>query len=230
MPILLLVFLPLFALGSGEPHSESTDEGRAILLDVSSHQGSIQWKRVARRGVRGVYHKLSEGEDFRDPAWSPLRQRALRRAGIPYGFYHFVRPQGRSPLREARWFSAQARRSGGWGSLMPALDVETTKLGPRKTARYVAGLIRAMRRLGQPRMLLYTSPGWWRSHVAPLPELQKELRFVRGWVAHWGVSKPQNIRGIRGWVLHQYTAQGRVPGIRGPVDINRTPRLEDLRR
>lgn len=230
MVLFLFVLVPLFALGPGSPDSESPKEGPAIVLDVSSHQGSIGWKKVARQGIRGVYHKLSEGEDFRDPAWSGLRRKALQQAGIPYGFYHFVRPQRRPPKREALWFKRQAERSGGWGDFLPALDVETTKLGPRKTGRYVAGLIRAMRSLGQSRMLLYTSPGWWRSHVALVPELRRELRFVRGWIAHWGVARPDPVRGIRGWSLHQYTASGRVLGIRGPVDANRAPQLEDLRR
>ena len=223
--LLLAAITPYFLWGDEETPPPS---GEALVIDVSSHQGSINWQSVASSGVRGVYHKLSEGEDFRDPAWSPERRSAIQKAGIPYGFYHFLRPRERPAAREARWFVAQARAAGGWGKILPALDVEVTELGPRATGNYVADFIRAMRARGVPRMTLYASPGWWRGRVALTPKLQRALRWVRPWIAHWGVRQPDNLQGMRGWVLHQYSATGRVSGINGNVDMNRAPRLSGL--
>lgn len=231
-PLLALVvaLTPHLGLGSNEPGNVTPPGGKATLIDVSNHQGSIDWQGVADSGVSGVYHKLSEGEDWRDPFWTSARKSALREAGLRWGFYHFVRPERRPAAREARWFVSQARQAGGWGQLLPALDVEVTELGPRRTGQYLADLVRAMRRQGVGKMLLYASPGWWRSRVALVPSLRRQLRYLRPWIAHWNVQRPDALQGMRGWVLHQYTARGRVGGIKGPVDMNRTDRMRSLLR
>lgn len=226
--VLLVAVVPFFSWGDSQ--QPSSGSGPAIVIDVSSHQGSIEWKRVAKSGVRGVYHKLSEGQDFLDPTWSSERKRAIQDAGLLYGFYHFVRPKKRPAKKEARWFVSQARAAGGWGKIMPALDIETTELPPRATGNYLADFINAMRSLGVGKMTLYASPSWWQNRVALTPRLQSALRGIRPWIAHWGVARPDPLVGLGRYVLHQYTATGKVPGIQGNVDINRAPELSRILR
>ncbi len=38
-----------------------------IILDVSHHQGIINWKEIKNTSVKGVYIKLTEGGTFVDP-------------------------------------------------------------------------------------------------------------------------------------------------------------------
>lgn len=44
--------------------SKSTED--AFVIDVSNHQGSVNWAKVASSGVKGVYLKLTEGTTFLD--------------------------------------------------------------------------------------------------------------------------------------------------------------------
>jgi lysozyme len=57
-------------------------------IDVSHHQGAIDWRRVARTHVQFAYLKASEGGDWRDASFGANLQGA-KRAAIATGAYHF---------------------------------------------------------------------------------------------------------------------------------------------
>ena len=59
-------------------------------IDVSHHQGHIDWKKLAAQDVSFAYIKATEGEDFLDEDfkynWSSAED-----AGILPGAYHYFR-------------------------------------------------------------------------------------------------------------------------------------------
>ncbi len=57
-------------------------------IDVSHHQGEIEWAKVAADDVTFAYIKATEGGDFRDKAFARNWSEA-RKAGIATGAYHF---------------------------------------------------------------------------------------------------------------------------------------------
>ena len=57
-------------------------------IDVSHHQGAIDWKKVAGDGVAFAYLKATEGGDHRDRTFA-RNWREARAAGIAVGAYHF---------------------------------------------------------------------------------------------------------------------------------------------
>ena len=89
-------------------------------IDISHHQGAINWAKVSDSGVKFAFIKASEGEDHRDSRfdenWS-----AAGAAGIARGAYHFFTfctdgiPQADNYLG--------AVQNAGRG-LPPAVDVE----------------------------------------------------------------------------------------------------------
>ena len=58
-------------------------------IDVSRHQGAIDWPRVAAAGIRFAWIKATEGGDYRDPAFGRNWELA-EAAGVRRGAYHFV--------------------------------------------------------------------------------------------------------------------------------------------
>ncbi len=201
----------------------------AELIDVSMHQGNISWSKVAGDGIKGVYLKLSEGEDWRDRTTDAPRLQEIKQAKLKYGFYHFLRPKKRDAAREARWFISQAERLGGWGTLMPCVDIEVTELTAQENGEYLARFIDVLRREGGVKhVLVYASPGWWQSHVKLTERLHTQLQYSEAWVAHWNVTDPDSLRGIQGIALHQYTDSGKISGISTNVDRNRTKDFKRL--
>lgn len=225
------LFLTMSLLLFGKAEAGQAGPIKAEIVDISAWQGSVQWRRVAGSGIRGAYLKLTEGYDYRDPLTTPGRLQAMRKNKLFYGFYHFLRPKKRDAAGEARFFISQASELGGWGRLVPAIDIEETKLGPKATGDYLARFMDVLRSEGGiQRVLLYSSPLWWQKSVSLTSDLKQQLPYARAWIAHWKKKRPSPLAGLEGYVLHQYTSRGSVPGIRGRVDRNRTPNMRKLMR
>lgn len=201
------------------PHHASSKPIKGI--DVSSHQGSIEWPKVADDGVKFACAKATEGEDYADPTFTRNRMDAIARAGIVPCVYHFLRPRSdRRGAREAAFFADQALDRGyGKGYLPPVIDVETTTLSPADTCTYLlSALHRTQKDLGA-RPIVYTYPSFAASYLAGC----KPLKAYYLWIAHYGVSKPTVPPPWGDFLIHQYSDHGSVRGIAGPVDLNVLP-------
>ena len=101
-----------------------------IGVDVSNHQGDIDWSLLARTDIAFAYLKATEGGDFRDRRFQANWDGA-RKAGLPRGAYHFF-TQCRSGADQARNFIGLVPREPG--ALPPVLDLEdmgTCRSGPQ---------------------------------------------------------------------------------------------------
>lgn len=101
----------------------STKPMRVDGVDISHHQGGkIDFKGAKERGLKWVYHKATEGDSMVDDMYARRRVEA-KKAGLPFGAYHFARPERSDAVAEARRFIRIADPKPG--DLRPALDLET---------------------------------------------------------------------------------------------------------
>jgi Glycosyl hydrolases family 25 len=70
-----------------------------IGVDVSNHQGDIDWPALAGSKIAFAYIKATEGGDFRDKRFQ-LNWEGAKRAGLARGAYHFF-TQCRSGAEQA---------------------------------------------------------------------------------------------------------------------------------
>lgn len=92
-------------------------------IDISHWQaGALDLEGAKRRGLQWMYHKATEGETVVDPNYDRRREEA-KRAGLPFGAYHFARAGKTDARREALHFLRTAKPVVG--DLRPALDIET---------------------------------------------------------------------------------------------------------
>jgi lysozyme len=192
-------------------------------IDVSNNQGRIDWQRVKTDGIGFALIKATEGVGFVDPDLS-ANAAGAKSVGIPYGFYHFARPDTQSgSTLESAIGDAQAEADAllavafpKSGDLLPVLDLERAGLPPARLLAWTrAWLERVTERIGV-KPILYTFPGFW-------PKLGQPSEFggYPLWIAHWGVSEPQLPKGWKRHTIWQYTNEGHVDGIGGRVDLNR---------
>src|ERR1700754_3700231 len=88
---ILIVAFAAFAYGFGMLRFNNPSLTRYPIqgIDVSHHQGAIDWKTVAvQPNVRFVIMKATEGGDHRDSLFAENWQRAGE-AGLVRGAYHF---------------------------------------------------------------------------------------------------------------------------------------------
>jgi GH25 family lysozyme M1 (1,4-beta-N-acetylmuramidase) len=190
------------------------------VIDVSHHNGAIDWPAVADAGIALAFIKATQGAGFVDPAFERNRSAAVN-AGVLVVPYHFLDTS--DPDRQAAHFLAAADLA----SAQPAmLDWETAatvgamvaigravadRTGCDPVAYYgFAQLSEASPELSRWPLLLPEYPrGMSAGLYASLVE--RPPRLPPGRPAAWdGGSRPYD--------FHQYTPAGRVAGIATPVD------------
>lgn len=90
-------------------------------IDVSHHQGEIDWKEVARdKRIQFVYIKATQGTTIRDDRYRS-NIRGARRHGLKCGSYHYL--SSMSPVRaQFNRFKAVVKKRQQ--DLIPMVDVE----------------------------------------------------------------------------------------------------------
>jgi GH25 family lysozyme M1 (1,4-beta-N-acetylmuramidase) len=126
--------------------------------DVSHHQPALDLARAKQAGLDFLYHKATEGDTFVDPEYTARRAQA-KKAGVPFGAYHFARAEylaRRTDAKaEARRFIAVAKPKPG--DLRPALDLETSEgLTPGQLKAWAREFSDEVHRLTGVRPVLYS--------------------------------------------------------------------------
>ncbi|MGH8083142.1 MAG: glycoside hydrolase family 25 protein [Lysobacter sp.] len=179
-------------------------------IDVSHHQGEIDWRAVARDDVAFAYLKVSEGGDHRDRRFDS-NWREARAAGIAVGAYHFF-TLCRGGAEQARNFASAVPVQAD--ALPPAVDLEFGgNCGQRPEARAMRAELDAFLAAieavyGKP-ALLYVTPEFFDAYREVLPSRPLWRRSI--------LHAPD---ARAAWTLWQYHNRAQVAGIVGPVDLN----------
>jgi lysozyme len=193
------------------PHYRpSLRAGETYGLDVSHHQGKIDWVAVAQDGVSFAYVKASEGGDFRDVSHLANIE-AARRNGIRVGAYHFFTFCNSGVEQAANFLAASPPDAE---RLAPAVDVEfagnCSKRPPRDEL------------LNELQAFVSTVEAAWGRPVITyiLPDAENHYGINKELVRRrWQRSifrRPNN----DDWDVWQVSGMARVDGVDGPVDLN----------
>ncbi len=178
-------------------------------IDVSHYQGNIDWREVARSGlVQYVYIKATEGANLVDNTFR-INLNGARLAGLKVGIYHFYRPNASVESQFINLTSTVALRDM---DLLPIIDVEHR--GSAQLSDFRAQLMRFARMVEKHygvKPIIYTSRDFYNKYLAG------PFTGYKYMIARYHADVPELIDNAQ-FVMWQYTANGRVPGIRGNVD------------
>lgn len=177
-------------------------------IDISAHNGEVDFTRVAGAGVEFVLIKATEGCDFKDRAFADNLKRA-RAAGLLAGAYHFFRFD-RGGYEQALNLLHSVR--GRTLDLPLVIDVEEWA-NPRFTTTAdiltrLQTMVNTLESHGYDVMLYSNKDGFDRF-------LGSRFAHYPLWICSF-TGRPDTAR-LRLW---QYTHTGRVDGVAGNVDIN----------
>ena len=171
-------------------------------IDVSYHQGAIDWGRVAGAGKAFAFVRATAGTLTADVAYE-TNLAGARAAGIAVGSYHFGNPDSAAndALNEARWFVQNA--SFDSGDLVPVLDLEVSNgLGAAALSTWARTWLTEVESATGVRPLIYTTPTFWSNSLANSDWFARNGYHV--WVAHWtAASQPTVPAG--NWADHGWT-------------------------
>jgi lysozyme len=191
----------------------SRHDGNAFGFDVSEYQGEVDW--AAADSVDGtfpldfVFIRATYGKDCLDAKFRLNWARAGNRP-IARGAYHYYRPDENS-LAQAKNFINNVKL--GKGDFPPVLDVEKIP-EDQPMDSLIVGLKRWVEKVEkhygvQP--IIYCGDRFFSDY------LEEEFGGYTLWIANYNFF----VETIDDrWTFWQFTENGRVPGIDGPVDVN----------
>lgn len=190
-------------------------EGYSIHgIDVSHHQGKINWEKVARAKINDepiafAVIKATEGRHFLDDNFNENFYEA-RQNGLIRGAYHYFTPSV-AGAEQARHYLHQVHLDEG--DLPPILDVEEVgRLTPAELRKEVLTWLQAVEECYGAQPIIYTGLKFKEKYL-----LSKEFDRYPFWIAHYYV---QEVGYDGAWRFWQHTDLGKVNGIRGSVDLD----------
>ena len=203
-------------------------EGTKKIIDVSEHNGKIDWNKVKASGVDGAIIRVGWGYLGEDEYFQ-RNVSECNRLGIPYGIYLY------SYAYDANFAYAEANGTAEMLSKVNLnlsypiyYDIEnfgawndngTTRVPPKNAAEYekvIGTYISRMEELGyKGKVHVYS----YRSYLQNQLKSPRILPYV-SWIAAYTPTLGFNntyYNGEEGW---QYTSTGSVSGVSGRVDIS----------
>ena len=191
-----------------------------LIIDVSSHNGDINWEKVKEAGIKGAmirvgYRGYGDATIVEDDCFQKNIAGA-KDAGLKVGVYFFS--QATTPEEAIEEAEYVTKKIWGRGVTLPvAFDMEPFMGNERfinhdiKSKTEMAdAFLKVISKFGyEP--ILYGNPTWLTNDV----DISKLTEYPV-WLAHYTFSTEWPYA-FRMW---QFTSQGRVSGINGDVDLN----------
>lgn len=189
-------------------------------IDVSRHQGTVDWAKVAGSGKFFAVARSTVGQNTVDPTFVANYQGMVRNGLVP-GAYHLVTGSNTGPEQAANW--KRTLDSAGFKKGLLVLDVEgwaeTTnglEAGTLKATEYLCNWVRDT----YGRMPIIYTGVYWRDNLKQHPN-----NFDAAlWLSYYGSNDPQ-LYVPKAWTTYkvlQYSDTGSVPGVVGNCDLNRS--------
>ena len=183
-------------------------------IDVSHHQGKINWKEVAKdKQIKFVYIKATQGTSVKDKNYEQ-NIKAARRQGLRCGSYHYL-----SCLTSIRsqFRNFQKTMRGHKQDLIPMIDVEregVKRWSKKQVQDSVALFAKLIKKKYGKKPLIYSHVKFYNSHLSP--RFNNYFLFI----SRYSSVRP-SIKGIGRHNIWQFSDRGKIRGISGHVDLNR---------
>ena len=220
---LLLVGLALFALAASiylmfdrgflRFNYPSRAEFPLWGIDVSHHQGKIDWSAIQRQDFQFAYVKATEGGTFRDSRFR-ANWDGGRRAGLRVGAYHFYTLCRPVADQIANFLTVVPVESD---ALPPALDLEfggncAERPAPDLLVADIETFRTKLRERYGAEPVLYITTEFYEAY------LRGRVESPHFWTRN--IFGRPKIPDEKNWKLWQFANRGRVKGIAYPVDLN----------
>lgn len=192
-------------------------------IDVSQHQGNIDWEKVKGSGIKFALLRMGFGSDIPNQTDTTVLKNAKEcdRLGIPYGLYIYsyaldetnTHLEAQHMIRIAKQTNATL---GYWYDMEDADQYkEKHNFAPRQHKTELTNFCKIfmedMKKAGYDNVGVYANYDYFKNVL----DFEKLRKCGKIWLAHWGIKTPSLECNV--W---QYTSSGKVDGISGNVDMN----------
>jgi len=194
-------------------------------IDVSHHNGVIDWKKVVAdpQKVQFAYLKADEGVNAPDSRFL-ANVYGCQQAGLKWGAYHFATWNSHNMVADAKseaaYFIGMIKKAGV-PDIPLVLDVESDQpisFTAAEVYLYIKTFISEVKMAGYDMDVLYSFAWFLNTYLPP----NHDLGSVKLWLASY-TNKPKPVL-PRGWKQAwpwQYTNKGKIAGINTDCDLNK---------
>ncbi|TYC56291.1 lysozyme [Rhodobacterales bacterium] len=179
-------------------------------IDVSHHQGEIDWGAVAQDDVAFAYIKASEGAGFRDGAFA-RNWAGAGTAGLARGAYHYFSLCKPGAVQAENFLTVLPRDAS---MLAPMVDLEMPEdcdpASPEDVLHEISDFTARVEQVSGKQVIFYAPESFYRTYLEG-QGLNRRL---------WTRSIWRTPAYASDWTLWQYHDRGTVKGISGNVDLN----------
>lgn len=185
-------------------------------IDVSKHQGTIDWKRVAEmRGqnkkIDFVFIKATEGITRTDQQFSKNWKGAANN-NLIRGAYHFYYPS-RDAKKQAQNFTKNVILKKG--DLPPVIDIELSNGKTKKTiVKDLETMCNELEQHYGVQPIIYTNLHFYETF------LKDNFKKYPLWISCYFSQNRFEKECGHDWIFWQHSEKGKVDGINGNVDFN----------
>lgn len=177
-------------------------------IDISSHNGEIDFGKVKAAGIDFVFIKASEGTDFLDRRFQ-ANYDSVTAHGIPIGVYHFFRYEKDGVKQAVNLCTALGGRVPQLGVVIDVEDAGNPHEGDEQIIVANLGEMIDYLNLRGLTVMLYTNKDGYNQF------LRRAYTGYPLWICSFN-DNPIDAE----WRFWQYSHNGRVDGIEGDVDLN----------
>lgn len=197
--------------GSSSPVQSTDNKPPTELrgIDVSHYQGFVDWQQVANN-YHFAFIKATEGNYYKDPAFSRNLDSVMD-TNMEVGAYHFFTPD-KDAIEQANHFLTTIADFDF--SLPPVLDVEIAPDGSMESFQQAIELwVNVVEAATGCTPIIYTGKSFWNRY------LKNNFSDHPVWISDY-TADGGKVAAIP-WEFWQFTDNGSVEGVSGPVDESR---------
>ncbi len=184
-------------------------------IDVSHHQGDIDWMTVSNaNNIKFAYIKATEGVSHQDTRYKENTLGA-KTHNIAVGSYHYFHPNVSVAKQYANFMDVVDPATQ---DLIPVVDIEENcDMTGKQICDSLALFISLFSENWDVKPIIYTNQRFYNNY------LQRSFKKNNLWIARYGILRikpmPQ-LEDTHAYILWQYSDRGVVNGIDGYVDLN----------
>ncbi len=182
-------------------------------IDISHHQGKINWTDLENSKIEFIFIKASEGGDFKDPNFNDNWNNA-KNSNFHVGAYHFYRVCKNGEEQAENYIQIVPKNIN---NLPPVVDLEfsgncNTNKTKKQILLEIQNCLDILENYYEQIPILYVTNEFYNEYLT-----NKFLKYPI-WIRSIYL-KPKLIDN-RKWLFWQYSNRGHLNGIKGYVDLN----------
>uniref|UniRef100_A0A1B6FUX2 Lysozyme n=1 Tax=Cuerna arida TaxID=1464854 RepID=A0A1B6FUX2_9HEMI len=192
-------------------------------IDVSHHNGVIDWKKVKAAGIKFAMAKATDGSNFVDPNFED-NFKGMKNNGITAGAYHYLRGGHAADLQVANIEKTLKKVDFDATNQVLAIDVEeknNEKVSADVMAETLQKVLTGLKNTYK-KLYIFCPPSYWENQVS-----WKKYDFSQYplWLSHHTQKSSPTIPTTwkdKSYVWWQYSQTGTVDGVKGSVDLDKS--------